>query len=174
MNTETTQKIHDDAQQDFENLSLLLSAAKSLYDEQPEEWQGLDAKISSVIRDIRDLLGGVCLDFYYLELVKNTEHLLGFIDGYRRCNKLDELYVTQIDMSNFGSFDGDDELHPVNIRSCIVGSLYGFNAEHSDEYFSIFLPLLKDFADENPDLFAVIERKRGASIRLVWDDDASA
>lgn len=175
MNTETTQKIHDDAQQDFEKLTSLLIVAKSLYDEQPQIWQGMDAKISSVVGDIRDLLIGWNPRFSYLGLVQSINCLRGFIDGIRRSNKLDELYVTKIDMNNFGSFDEYDEFeHAVNIQWCDFGSLYAFDAEHSDEYFSIFLPLLKDFADKNPSLFAMLERKRGASIRLVWDDDASA
>lgn len=81
----------------------------------------------------------------------------GFIDGYDWCGK------------------SDDELNEVKRQAVTFGSWRAFDANYSDEYFSVFLPLLQKFMDENADLFAVKERKRGASVRLVWeDDDASA
>ncbi len=136
MNTETIQKIHDDARQDFENLTSLLIVAKSFYDEQPQIWQGMDSQISFVIDDIKDLLKGFHSRFFYLTLLKSTHCLRGFINGCNWCGK------------------SDDELNAVKRQAVNFGSLYVFDAEQSDEYFSIFLPMLKDFMDENSDIFA--------------------
>lgn len=142
MNAERIQEIHDDATQDFENLSSLLIVAKSLYDEQPEIWQGLDEKIYSATYDIgnllrkRNLVRESYLNIYYIILIISIHDLFGFIDGCSCCGKR------------------DDELDIAKNQAKYFGSLYAFNAKHSDEYFSVFLPLLEKFMDENSDLFA--------------------
>ncbi len=136
MNSETIQKIHDDAKQDFEKLTSLLIVAKSFYDEQPRIWQGMDFQINGVINDIKALLKGHHLGIYYLSLFKSVGGLIGFIDACRWCGK------------------SDDELESAKKQAISFGSWRAFDADYSDEYFSIFLPMLKDFMDENSDIFA--------------------
>lgn len=136
MNTETIQRIHDDAQQDFEKLTSLLIVTKSFYDEQPKIWQGMDFQIYGVTDEIKGLLKGHYLDLYYLALLRKVGQLIGFIDGCNACGK------------------SDDELSAVRRQAISFGSRRAFDAEQSAEYFSIFLPMLKDFMDENSELFA--------------------
>lgn len=136
MNAERIQEIHDDAKQDFENLTSLLIVAKSFYDEHPNIWQGMDFQIDGVIDDIKGLLKGHYSVVYYLSLLKKFGRLIGFIDGCRYCGK------------------SDDELKSVAEQAIYLGSWRAFDTEQSAEYLSIFLSLLKDFRNENPDLFA--------------------
>lgn len=136
MNSETIQIIHDDAKQDFEKLTSLLIVAKSFYDEQPNIWQGMDMRIDDVIDEIKFFTKSNFLDVYYLLLLKKVVRLIGFVDGCNACGKY------------------DSELNAVAKRAVDFGSWRAFDADFSDEYFSIFLPLLKDFMDENSDIFA--------------------
>lgn len=136
MNTETLQKTHDQAKKDFEKLTSLLILAKSFYDEKPTIWKGMDFKIDSVIDDIKNLLRSDNKDVFYLSLVKSNDCLCGFIDGCRHCGK------------------SYDELDDARFQANSFGSWRAFDADCSDEYFSIFLPLLQDFMNENSDLFA--------------------
>lgn len=156
-NQDIIQDIRNDARRDFDDLTSLLIVAKLSYDKQPKKWRGMEHKISSVIDSINALLNSnYYSDVLYFSLIKEVNYLCGFIDGRRSFDK------------------SEDELGVAKNQAMYFGSLRVFDAGCSAEYFSVFFPLLKGFRDENADLFVTMERKRGASIRLVWDDDASA
>lgn len=132
-----TEHIHNAVKDDFNALTSLLITSKSLYDEQENVWRGMDFLINAITRSCNQLAQSNTLEnIYFLSLVREVSALSAFIYACDCCGK------------------SDNDLDKARENALSFGSWRAFDHEQSDEYFALFTSMLRQYIDENSDLFA--------------------